>query len=932
MQARDSSRKRWRHANSSPAESLDASSRLRMDDEDDRVLSLLQDSVDLESSVLSELHLASQKGPSLSTMRYLEAAHHVTRDDLRATAAATPDKESGSHHPASPTSTPRSFTPLRSAIRLVPSAASGARPIFARSALGEGVERWEETEAGPEDRDSVVAVRDKVLVSEDVLRRLVIATQERDVLLHSLANPRARLFLTDRGAAAARPQDASNGCGGSSSSGTGWGDDETPVKTGLRAHVAAGTPSRGTVFLSLQGGAGKRGRAEEAVQAENEMAAVREMRVRLEEALAVAEQLRLEKKVLHKDLQALQTRWAASRKIAEKARLGEKDVSQSLSMLSGEHRDLVQRLIQQRHEHATKTAALHKEAAAATQALARITNVLVARRDRNRLRRAALRAWKTVSLDSLLNLLAKSALVLKCAAVAHTRSALRSALRTAARAWWERTQVATSASARAGNRRHARARLRCGGLLRVWRIWARGARRVRCSARVVKELVESRHCFRAVANALGCWRESTRIGAPGGLAGAHEDQAAWFKYLAARKWRAVLRGVVLTWHQVTKRARRLRLLELRAHDYFEHGQFALRSRAWAAWHWSRTRAARLRCLARQVLRRCCARIMARAVREWGNAALHDARRRQRQQRNAAKWSRARACRAWSAWKGGVVAAVWKGRVVEGVCRRWQRQLLALALLCWSHRAALRRRYQYLIRKALKKRVLVCVCASFSAWVLGLGGDAENEQAQSTCKGAEGRDASESWNTRSCDTRQLKARETSRADDSEAIIRAKDAQIARLVAQVEDLHAAQQLTTDQARPASGREEGEKRGERGGGQGAGPSWASVESGSSVEEAKTQVQGVLTLLEEEKQRREMLEHDRALDRSPSTLAPASTHTQAFVCVCQGLRWPWWMARADRAEKGSARALPDALALGAWSRALASARCLTQDGVACA
>jgi hypothetical protein len=173
---------------------------------------------------------------------------------------------------------------------------------------------------------------------------------------------------------------------------------------------------------------------------------------------------------------------------------------------------------------------------------------------------------------------------------------------------------------------------------------------------------------------------------------------------------------------------------------------------------------------------------------------------------------------------------------------------------------LRRRYQYLIRKALKKRVLVCVRAAFSAWVLGLGGDAANEQAQS----AEGRDASESWDMRSCDTRQLKARETSRADESEAVIRAKDAQIARLVAQVEDLHAAQQLATDQERPASGREEGGKRGKRGGGQGASPSWASVESGSSAEEAKTQVQGALTLLEEEKQRREMLEHDRALDRS--------------------------------------------------------------------
>ena len=853
LQARDSSRKRWRyaHATASPAgESREAaSSRLRMDDEDARVLSLLQDS-DLDSSVLSERH---QRALSL---RHLEAAHHVTRDDLR---AAPGGEESGSQHrPDSTPTTPRNATPLRSTIRLLPSASSAARPM-ARSSLGEGegAGRWEETSTSPWERDSVVAVGDKVLVSEDALRRLVAATHERDVLLQSLATPRARLVLTDRGAA--RPHGSGGGVAmlrGADGAGGGVGaDEETLLPPGLLSHVAADmrSPGASRVARSPQGSAGKPGTGAETGRAGMEPA-VREMRLRLEEALAVAEQLRQDKKVLNKELHVLQNRWAASRKIAEKARLGEKDVSQSLCTLSGEHRDLVQRLIQQRQEHATKTAALYKEASSASQALARITNVLIANRVRTRLRRAALRAWKTASLDSLLHLLAKSALVLKCAAVAHTRSALRSALRTAARAWWERTQVATTAVARAGVFRTAHARLRGCGLLRLWRVWARGARRVGCSARAVGVLLASRQYFRTVAHALGCWREGTpslaRWSATSGAAvrltgigPQHAAQTAWLKSLGARRWRAEMRAAVHTWHQAMAGRRRARLLERRASA---HGTKVSLSLAWVGWQWTSAQTAGLRRLALQGSRRSGARILARAVKAWGKEALRDARRKRRLQRTAAKWSRARACRAWAAWKGRVVALMWKGRVAEGALRRCQRRLSSLALFCWCHCAALRRRHRHLARKALERRRIACVGTAFAEWVLGLGGAAGNAGAQSG--GDKRNNGSDALRLQSATPGMLQLTaggvEEARERGVEELLDAKDAQIARLAAQIEDLREAQQ------RGAAGAEG------RTGGRGEG-------DGTSVEEAKAEVEKVLKLLEDEKQRRESLEQERALER---------------------------------------------------------------------
>ena len=87
-------------------------------------------------------------------------------------------------------------------------------------------------------------------------------------------------------------------------------------------------------------------------------------------------------------------------------------------------------------------------------------------------------------------------------------------------------------------------------------------------------------------------------------------------------------------------------------------------------------------------------------------------------------------------------------------------------------------------------------------------------------------------------------EEARERGVEELLDAKDAQIARLAAQIEDLREAQQ------RGAAGAEG------RTGGRGEG-------DGTSVEEAKAEVEKVLKLLEDEKQRRESLEQERALER---------------------------------------------------------------------
>jgi len=138
---------------------------------------------------------------------------------------------------------------------------------------------------------------------------------------------------------------------------------------------------------------------------------VREMSQQLEEAVEVAQKLRQEKVALQRDVNTLRLRSVASRKIAEKARLGEKDLSESLSTLSGEHRDLVDRLIQQRQENSTKSALMRTQATASAKAVTHLTQGVIRKMTRDRLRRATLLAWKMCAVDSLLQLLAKSALV-----------------------------------------------------------------------------------------------------------------------------------------------------------------------------------------------------------------------------------------------------------------------------------------------------------------------------------------------------------------------------------------------------------------------------------------------------------------------------------------------------------------------------------------
>lgn len=78
-----SSRKSWRfahHVSAGPNERAGVGPSLRMEHEDDQVLDLLQDSIDLDSSVLSGRHLCLQ--PAASS--HIHAAPFQTpRDDIR---------------------------------------------------------------------------------------------------------------------------------------------------------------------------------------------------------------------------------------------------------------------------------------------------------------------------------------------------------------------------------------------------------------------------------------------------------------------------------------------------------------------------------------------------------------------------------------------------------------------------------------------------------------------------------------------------------------------------------------------------------------------------------------------------------------------------------------------------------------------------------
>ena len=187
----------------------------------------------------------------------------------------------------------------------------------------------------------------KVRVSEGALRKLVTAAHHRDVLLEALrSSPSA-----PAGEVAGSSQRASGLLASRHPGGRGAGGLEQhvtwPELDDKTMRVASGGHPKPVLSPSTPG------------HSLAETLLAREMRQKLEEALDVAEGLRRDKAALHKELQAMHMRSTASRKIADKARSGEKDLSESLSTLTCEHRDLVERMIRERQEHAAKTRQLH---------------------------------------------------------------------------------------------------------------------------------------------------------------------------------------------------------------------------------------------------------------------------------------------------------------------------------------------------------------------------------------------------------------------------------------------------------------------------------------------------------------------------------------------------------------------------------------------
>jgi hypothetical protein len=278
-----------------------------------------------------------------------------------------------------------------------------------------------------------------------------------------------------------------------------------------------------------------------------------------------------------------------SRKIADQARLGEKDLSASLSTLAGEHRTLIDRLVSQRRDHAAKMLHARTAAANALRDVEHMTTAHIRRSNRDRLRRAALRAWRDHAVDTLLQLLAKSALVLKCAAVAHTRSALRTTVRMAAMAWASRAAAAAAAAARAQACREAHAWRACGRVLRLWRVWARGARMVRRSSHALRGLCVQSVCTRLVADVLAHWQRvaGRNGGGYGGVVG--QGQVCWMwcsgaervlEYLAYLRRRVEMANTLRVWVAQSSIGRRVREVELRA--TVKSGRSRMR-RWWGRW-------------------------------------------------------------------------------------------------------------------------------------------------------------------------------------------------------------------------------------------------------------------------------------------------------------------------------------------------------------
>ena len=615
-----------------------------MEREDEQVLDLLQDSIDLETSVLSCRKLSSQPHASVGSRG---ATLQTPRDYID---CAAPRKDSygivpfGALTPHATPSSPKSF---RSTIRLLSVAGQHDDTInstggghselapelqMQESAAVSGGISWEsgmcfESLGGKNENAERSDVENdcgdgqegligrKVPVSEKALRELVTAAHHRDVLLLALQpSPSAR------SGPSAKRGDAHDCDGGRRKvwrapvdEQATWGKVEGSPGMGAqecRRPVSWRTPPRRSLA---------------------ETVLVREMEQKLEEAVALAEGLRGDKAALQKELRTLQARSTASRKIADKARSGEKDLSESLSTLTSEHRDLVERLVRERHEHATKATQLRQQASCCSRALAHMTELHVAKLRHGRLRRLAFGAWKACAVESLLALLAKSGLILKCAAVAHTRSSLRFSLRAAARAWSFFTSQASAAAWRARYRASARLRLLGIRTLVFWRTWARGSRRANCYARIVAIVCIQRVCSRQLARVFAQWHSIVEAndghgsqraaGAGAARSGGSADHGALSQvpsaplliFVRVRKRRDFLRGAFAAWSIKCVEMKRFRVVGERVVRSRDNASLARPWRPWRQWASSQ---ARLQRVAGKIMALVESRLTSRGLRFW----------------------------------------------------------------------------------------------------------------------------------------------------------------------------------------------------------------------------------------------------------------------------------------------------------------------------
>ena len=478
------------------------------------------------------------------------------------------DLSTPSHRPTTPQSLerrtsggartlPRDVINRQSSIRLVPGSptvsrggkqetpANGVHAADLSGALGERDE-----EAG-QWGDEVL--RATVGVSEEALRKLVQAAHQRDQLLEALQSSLSQPPTSMETHAATAGGGRGGGPGGTAvdtirdmlssfgagGSGTGRGRHPEPVD-GQRV------PSPSHRDWRQRGGVG------------GAQALMSEMGKQLEEAVGVAQELKAESSALQAQLAAERQRVAASRKIAEKAKVAEKELSESLALLTGEHAKLLQRLMSHKQDHANQLGGLKRQASVVARAADHITEAVIRQRNSERRLRTALRAWKHAATDSILTLLAKSALVLKCAAVAHTRSALRGVLRTALLAWNAHTHAAITASSRMHSKLRAGARVAASRAFRHWRVWAQTHTVCTRRSRALMTLCAQATAARHVAGVFRAWRTACRalVGQPrAGYTGFVQFAKRLSGFFMARHKGRTVRQTLWGWRSAMTEAR-----------------------------------------------------------------------------------------------------------------------------------------------------------------------------------------------------------------------------------------------------------------------------------------------------------------------------------------------------------------------------------------